>query len=694
MASQNPDTQWVLRADYILSDKDVFSYRYLHDRLTLTPDTELNPSGLPGFDGFVGGPSEVAQGTWTHVFSPKLVNEARGSETRINFQFAPTAQSLAGPLATAPTIVFTGQGFGGLGLGLSQSVPQGRIEDLYQVQDTATWTHGRHTVRAGADLGREIDIEVLEQEYLGQLSFTDGGALSPVDNFLDNYLGASGQATKTFGPTRIDPHDWKMAVFAQDDVKMTPTLTLNLGLRYDYGTNPENVLKYPAIDLNNPFAPIDTVVRVADDKNNFSPRVGFAWNPRSGWFQDGKTVFHGGFASFYDTDFSNIADNAAQTSPNAPTGLLTQTTGRGLGNATSLLATITPTLDPTDSVESVASNLVNPVTYQYNFGIQRQLSSAMKATINYVGSIGENLYTNQELNYFVNGARLAPTRGPINIRGNRGASNYNGLQVEVSRRFSHGLFFEANYTYSKDLDDASEVFATYASPTSYSGDLAANDLHADWGPSVWDHRHVASFAYSWTPVGFRSNNMAANAVLGALTRHFTISGTTQLLSGPYTTWNTNGLDTNGDGSSQNDRPLLGNASLPYTAVGADGSYFGASPGTYYDVITGNPVSPSQEHWLVPATNGYVPTEIGRNSFENPGLQYWNLALEKAVPTSWLRFDRGTLVFRAEVQNFTNHDNLGPLDLNLLDDGSPAFMNRQTAIEGMSRHLQLWAKFTF
>jgi outer membrane receptor protein involved in Fe transport len=140
-------------------------------------------------------------------------------------------------------------------------------------------------------------------------------------------LGASGSASKTFGPTRIDPHSWKSALFIQDDVKFTPELTENLGLRYDYLTSPENALRYPSLDLNNPFAPIDTVVKVNGDRNNFGPRLGFAWNPRSGPFKDGKTVFHGSIGVFYDTDFTNIATNLAQSSPNASTTTLTSTTG-------------------------------------------------------------------------------------------------------------------------------------------------------------------------------------------------------------------------------------------------------------------------------------------------------------------------------------------------------------------------------
>ena len=218
----------------------------------------------------------------------------------------------------------------------------------------------------------------------------------------------------------------------QDDIKLTPDLTINVGMRYDYFTPPENSLQYPAIDLNNPLAPINTVVKVKNDTNNFAPRFGFAWNPHGSIFSDGKTVFHGGLGLFYDTDFTNIATNGAQSSPNAPTGLLTSTTGRGLANATSLLSTITPTLSPMSSVQSVASNLRNPLTWQWNFGLERQLPAQIKLTVNYVGNHGGQLYANQQLNYFINGSRINPTRNAVNIRANRADSEYNSLQTEVT----------------------------------------------------------------------------------------------------------------------------------------------------------------------------------------------------------------------------------------------------------------------
>ena len=212
--SKQPETQWLYRIDFIPSAKDTFSFRYLHDRSNFNPYLPLNTSGLPGFDSEVGGPAEIAQGTWTHVFSPRLLNELRASETRVNFLFQPTPETLANPLSKNYNITFSGQGFGGstTPLGISQNMPQGTNEELYQFQDTVSWTHGRHTLRFGADVGRQIETDVVAQNALGGLVFAQGGALSPLDNFLDNFLGASGSAGKTFGPTRIDPHTWKSGI--------------------------------------------------------------------------------------------------------------------------------------------------------------------------------------------------------------------------------------------------------------------------------------------------------------------------------------------------------------------------------------------------------------------------------------------------------------------------------------------------
>jgi hypothetical protein len=691
------------RIDYIPVSSDTFTFRYLHDRESYTPDLGLNTSGLPGFDGQVGGPTELGQGTWTHVFTPKLLNEFRTSEVRLNSQFAPTPQTLANPLSKNYNVTLSGSNLPELGI--SQNIPQGRLQELYQFQDTVSWIKGRQSLRAGADVGRDHETDLIAQNALGQLTFA-GGAAASLNNFINNQLGTGGNLTKSLGPTRVDPHLWKIAFFGQDNIKLSSELTVNVGVRYDYDTNPENALAYPAVNESNPYAPISTVVPVQADMNNIAPRVGFAFNPHEGMFADGKTVFHGGFGVYYDVDFTNILINSAQSSPNAPTTLQTSTASAPITNPAAALAAATATLSGTSSVQSVASSLVNPLTYQYNLGLEREIPAQIKVTINYVGAHGEKLFANHQLNPYYNGARLNTSRSAINVRDNGAVSNYNALQVEVSRRFTHGLSFRAAYTYGKDLDDASEVFALFSNPnTSYQANLQR--LAQDYGNSAWDRRQVASFEYVYQPAGFHSNSAIADGLLEAFTRHFILSGTTQIASGPYTDVQIDGVDTNNDLNPYNDRPIIGNPHAPFATAAVDGYIVandfgigGVTPGVYYDMAALNDPNtdivvdqPGQVRFLIPYGAQYTTKEVGRNSFQNPGQSFWNLAMEKDIPAKFTHLENGMFVVRVECQNVGNHNNVSVLDTNLLDVGGP-FLNKSAAREATNQAFRLWGKFTF
>lgn len=714
----NPDTQWMYRVDFHPREKDNFSFRYLHDRTSLTPDFFTNGSALPGFDTQQGGPTELGAGTWTHVFTPNIVNELRGSEARLSALFSPTAGTAANPLYQLATLNIANVGVdssGGSSLGPNQTFPQGRKEELYQVQDTIGITHGRHSIRVGFDIGRIIETDIIAINSKGTLSFNKGGTyVSALGNFLQNQLGPSGTATKTFGNTRIDPHGWRSGIFFQDDIKLSTDLTVNVGLRYDYLTNPANSLPFPGVDPANIYQPINTVVKVKNDLNNFGPRVGFSYSPHTGgFFGDGKNVIRGGFGVFYDSTFSNIVTNSASAAPNAVAGTLTSTVGGGLTNATGLIPQISPQLSPQSSVTSEVNNAVNPVTYQYNLGLERQLTGSTFVAVRYVGSLGKKLFGNQQFNYFSNGARLNPSRGIINARGNFAASNYNGLEIEGTRSFSHGLQINANYTYSKNLDNGSEIFAATGVQTSYTADLSPQGRRQDWSNSGYDHRHNVSITYIWSPRGFRSDNFAKDALLGILTRHWTLSGIEQFQTGTYTSFNNAGLDTNGDGSSGNDRPIRSNASAPLSTGGIDGHWVGGNTGTYYDIATAVngdgsliPVDPGKVHWLVPyqPQNQFLRQEIGRNSFSNPGSTRNDIALEKGIGLSYLHFERGQLILRGEVVNIANHNDVGIMDTNVLDIGSgflnvsnarqPSNMGAPTNPAPGGRQVVLWGKVVF
>jgi hypothetical protein len=700
---QAPDTQWLYRIDFIPHENDTFTFRYLHDRSSSTPDLNLNTSGLPGFDGEYGGPTELASGNWTHVFSPNLLNEFRVSETRIGLLFQALPSSLANPASKSYSLSFGGNGIPVLGL--SQNIPQGYEEDGYQFQDTVGWNAGRQSFRLGADAGRIIETEIVAQSAVGELSFATGGGPSALGNFLNNNLGAAGSATKTFGPTRFDPHTWRTAFFAQDDIKVTPGFTLNLGLRWDYLTDPGNSLPFPAIDVRDLTAPIDTVFKIHTGSLNFGPRIGFAYAPSStGWLGTGKTVVHGGFGIFYDTSFSNIAINTAQASPNAPTGLLISTLGAGLGNATELIATIQPQLSPQSSVSSVDRNLVNPRTYQWNLGVERALPEQLKLTVNYVASRGRSLYATQEYNYFDSstGRRLNPDRGEINGDANSATSQYDSVQVDVTRQFAKGLFFRAAYTYGKSFDDGSEIFGLF-SGTSLAANLAPGGRAQDWGPSAFDFRQYFAVSYVWSPPGFHAQNRAADFLLGGFTRNISISGVTQLQSGPPSTFNTGGRDTNGDGSAANDRPLLGNRRMPLNTAGIDGAFVKGTPGAYYDLALANSaphtllsVTPDQVHWLVPSGGANItPYEVGRNSYTNPGSTVWNVAAQKDIPAPWTHVEGASFEIRAEAEDVGNHNDVGPLDTNISHIGSgDTYLNPGLRRVGTNRSVRFWAKFSF
>ena len=724
VAQQNPDTQWLYRVDFTPHQQDAFTFRYLHDRSSLTPDFFANSTALPGFDTFQGGPSELGGGSWTHLFSSTLVNELRAAETRISFGFDPTAETLANPLYTVPLLNFTNDDGNIPTLGFdSGAFPQGRAQESYQVQDTLSFTKGRHTLRIGADVGRVIETDTIGQNNKGTLTFAAGpNGLSGLGEFLANNLGPSGTATRAFGPTRVDPHKWRTSFFGQDDIKLSPQLTVNLGLRWDYTTNPDNSLQYPALDVSSNatlYGPIATVYKVKNDFNNFGPRVGFAYSPEH---LGGQTVIRGGFSMFYDTEFTNITTNTAQSSPNSVSGTRVSTEGDGLSDPIGQIAQITPEVSQFDSVQSVDRNLVNPYTYQYNLTIERALPGNIKASVGYVGSKGLKLFSNRQYNYFNpgTGVRLNPDRGIINLRGNYAASQYDSLQAEVSRSFTKGFLVRGTYTYGKTLSDADEVFTLNGNTTSYSADLSRTGLRQDWSNSGYDHRHYVSIAYVWSPIGLHADGALANAVLGAVTRNWTISGITQFQSGSYSTFTT-GRDLNGDGSTANDRPIQVNKSAPYSAVGVDGTYLAslgnddpasdvhAVAGVYYDQafynqqkiagVSGDallrPVDPSQQHFLIFHGQQFLPSEVGRNSFENPGTQTWNLAVQKEFPATYLHLEQARLQFRVEAQNVGNHNNVGQLGTALNNVGTSSFMNPSVARSSTDqRVLRLFARVQF
>lgn len=706
------DTQWTTKVDYQITQKDHLAVRYLHDYSFYSPDWGNFSTQLPGFDSYQGGPASQAGGDYTHVFSPTLLNEFRASATRIIFSFGELPATIANSLYKKPLITISNTGLPTLGPA-STSLPQGRGHDFYQFQDTVSRTWSRHTLRIGADVGRVLVRDFVPFNNYGTLTYNKSTGYSALNNYLDDYLGSSGAATINFGSNRLDSHQWQTAYFVQDDVKLTPDFSLNVGVRYEFQTNPENALKYPAIHPATVLTDtITTKYTVKPDKNNIAPRLGFAYNPHGGpkFLADGKTVYHIGAGIFYDVMFTNMPDNSLSSAPNVEAPQVTSTSGRGIANASAQIPAMAPTgtIKATNSVTSMVDNMVNPITYQWNLGIERQMPGDVKLTLTYVGTRGSKLFANQQYNYYVNGTRMNAARGPIVARGNFADSSYNGLQVGASHAMRHGVTVQASYTYSKNLDDGSEVFTvSSSSPTSYSANLAPGGRSREWGNSAYDFRQYLSLSYVWNlPDVPKLSNATGDTLVDLIIRKWQFSAVNLWQAGQYSTFNLNGADMNLDGSSANDRPLVGgNPSAPFSKIAVDGGFWGC-PSGYYDLAKNNAtgectaLAPKDAHFYIPYpyTAGQMTQEIGRNSYRNPG--YWNMdaALQKSFALHLPKMENSAFQLRAEAQHLFNHNNIGPESTNLFyatgTGATDPFLNRHDARRDDNRSLRIWAKFIF
>lgn len=712
--------QWITRADYSPTANDTVMARYIGSHNSLTPDLFANPGALPTQDTLQGGPARGLGIYWTHVLSPTKVNEARFTAQQINFTFGPLASTSASPLEADPNITINGLGgpsttFGGL----TPTFPQGRAHNTYQYQDAFSWTFKNHSVKMGVDLIHLGVTDTLPFNNIGTATFTAGGDCSAIGlanctalaNFLDNFTGPSGTTGRSFGSPFLAFPQTLQAYYAQDTWKLRPNFTLTYGLRYEYQGTPLNALAFPTVPggILAPFAPETKRFTQQPDKNNFGPRFGFAYSPsaHNRIVGDNKTVIRGGFGTFYDPLFSNIGDNAQEGPPNTLGGLLVSpkgANGRGTAGALGLVNGVTPSLSPRSSVTTEVSNLVNPLIYQWNFDIERSLPGKFLVTVAYVGTRGERLYLNEEMNPGINDVRINPARGSILARTNLGNSSYHGLDLSVDRSLGHGFMMRAAYTVSKNLDNGSDVFTT-SSDTTRPQNLFNSSLEK--GPSAFDRRQRAVVSWIYQTPAFKTTGIGK--ALSWPVRDWQISGIFSWQTGAPETIYLGGFDQNGDLSAANDRPNLSNINAPInystaclsspTCISGIGQ---TNPdGSFSDWNTGAPGTASQFRYIVTSDGSFIGPSgnLGRNTFYNPGRQDYSLALQRIIRIP--HFESHQFEFRAEAFDVFNHPNAGG---GTTQDGSsvpgisgnidsPLFNNKDVTFEG-GRALQLWLKYRF
>jgi hypothetical protein len=652
------DDQFLTRVDWTPTQKDSLAFRYVYDRQSF--NNQFPTASFPGFEVDVPSLVQNFYFNYTRNISTNLTNEARFGYGRFDVDFAPRDPQVG---VEGPVFSFTGAGLGqGItSFGLDFAFPQGRLFNNYQFQDTLSYTTGNHTLRFGADLNVQRSRQAIPFNSRGVLTFAGGGGFNAFGNFVDQFSGrGQGGANIQFGSPVIFPNAFYQNYFINDSWRVKPNLTLNLGVRYEnYGT-PFNAIRFPA------FAgfdqPVETVARQQRDNNNFAPRFSFAYQPRF-WksvFGNEKTVIRGGFAVNYDFFFNNILANTASTVPNSfgvtnfGASLPAATDPRGIANfgVNSLPTTGTP--DPFATVNTIPTNLVNPQTYVYNFGIERELPLNLIADVAYVGSRGTRLFINEQLNPGIGGfdtlVRQFANRGSVIARTNGGDSSYNSLQARLDRGFSSGLLLRFVYTFSKAIDDVnSEVFATTGG-TSVGSDPF--NRRSDRSLASFDvpHRFVATFIYDLPGFG-------KSGLVHALTGGYSIAGTYRLQSGNVQLPFVGGIDLNGDGSAFNDRPVISNLNAPVNSVGFSNSISGTSSPTGFSDVNGNPVDPQNVHFLVSES---IRTGIaGRNILRGPRQNRLDLSLTKAINLGFTSLESDRIEIRFDYFNAFNTPQFAP-----------------------------------
>jgi hypothetical protein len=579
-----------------------------------------------------------------HRVTPNLFNEARFGFVRSANLSIGTADNFGGalpiPLNPAGDAIVPGIEVFSLPFAEAPSPPELQNNNIFNVSDDVTYIHGRNDWKFGLSVRRvqgNVDLQPLTSGVYFFSTVADVLNNNPVSFF--NQVAETG-----FGVRFTN-----LAFYGQDDLRLTPRLKLNLGLRYELDTVPS--------EAHGRFSPIVGLDNIASatlgqpgaavhngDYLDFAPRIGFAYQLTG----DAKTVLRGGSGIFYDLP----TINATQLAFGPPFKITNSLLGSALGGPVTvpvdpaLLVTTITGKPPFGSAEVYDPNhFRTPFSYEYNLNLQRQLDSNTVAQVSYVGSLGRRLIHQQPLNLLNPATGMAPnpnfSAGALELMETDAVSNYNALQANVTRRLHRGLQLTASYTRAHSLDDASNPTGTSIN-SSFTGSNPY-DFRAEYASSDFDIRHNFTAAFSYDlPKGWSLNGIF-------------IAQTGQ----PFTPLI--GMDNAGNGdqnAAENQRPNLVPGQPLYIASAAP-PFRVANPAAF----------------AIPAAGTYG--DAGRNILRSSGLQQLDVSLLKTIRLH----ERLSAQFRAEFFNVYNHANFASPAAsgnNLLTAGSSFGLSQEMA----------------
>ncbi len=546
------EDQFMANLDFVTASAGTFSSRLFgafSDQLVTLPGGNTHPGNLPGF------PQRTDNRFWnytlanTYVFGPAAVNQVQLAFHRVGvrreqetpFRWSDLGVSAPPQIDRLPAVSILGS------YGLGGQLEGSRVENHFSLSDTLSLVRGRHFLRLGGSLSR-VHLNTQDFNFNGTLVFL---------SWPDFLLGLSGPANGTFafsnvfasiGAVGLFDRSWRVwdaALFVQDDFKVHPRLTLNLGLRYEHlgafsdelGRNgtfdvaransnppPQGSLEgfvvasdFPGAvlagvtQLDNPFA-----IR-GEGRNRLAPRLGFAWQ----LFSDLRMVLRGGYGIHYSRPKGQLLFQQVSSPP-----FSSFLVSVGVGNALSSLENpfppapqlsdfpvFTPYSPVTAlSLNAVAQDFQPSIVQQFGLNLQQQIGRDYLLEVGYVGARGTKLYRSRLVNQALNASPSNPVRGETTntlenlflrrpVLGfdrllqveSAGSSWYNSLQASLTKRFSDRLQFLASYTFAKSLDSDGAGVDLTSQAAGTPGDQ--NDPRRRWGPSSTNrpHRFVISY---------------------------------------------------------------------------------------------------------------------------------------------------------------------------------------------------------
>lgn len=687
------DFQTNLDANY---GKHQIRGRFLYDRYR---SPNLNPDlPMPQFAGNYVGDNRKLALTDIWAITSRAVNDFRLSYSRSVKKWTVPDQ-----FANFPNVEIDALG---LNIGPEGNSPQGGVQNTYQVLNNFSYTVGRHQLKAGAEYRNWVSPGDFLPRARGEWDY------SSLDRFINDLVpnGLNG-ALRGAGSGFFAGNQQAFYWFVQDDLRASKNLTLNLGVRYEYTTNPRDA-SLQTLNSSASLAGVFEFNKPKTDKNNLSPRVGFAYAPAFGsgflkklFGESGKSSIRGGFGVAYDVNFQNLVllqlppQLQTEQNPNITCGSANPpawcATGRGfLAGGGLLQINVPPTTQAAarSATQSLIVDQVAPKTLTWTLSIQRELAPNWVLETRYMGTRAMSLPIQVRLNaisvfekhpnlvlptYFSNSAipvTVSPTATSLNDFYNPedlrytaqgfdgglvtafppiGNSVYHAGSVELNHRFAKGLMVLANYTWSRTIDDSTnELFTSRVNPRR---PMDSNNLKDERGLSSLDMPH--KFTVSW--LYELPKTRAANAFAKKILDGWQINGSFIAESGqPITALS--GQDANGDFDTAGDRALINPNGTGLTGSGVNfvlrdpvtgrTSVATAEPDDATLVVGYVAIDPSARFVVAMPGTPDSANRVGRNTIRSLGINNWNLSAFKNFNLTESKYFQ----FRAEFYNAFNH----------------------------------------